>query len=600
MMFANSLTARVVVLCLVPLMFQLGLLGALENLRAQSEADLDRSIKSRAISDAINQLAHDIFDIESMYGHETALVQAAPTEADFKVQLARLHKDYDAIEALIGNDSRRMAIVQKSRNTADEALKLFTALRDSQEHRSADWKERESLWWKLRACAVNLMSEEMIEIGKSEKAQAARSPEVQREFRTKIRQLVFVGAGVNLLLAGLLALYLTRTIILRLKKINENAVRLANDLPLNPPTGGADELGALDASFHNMANALKESVRKEQAVTDNMRDCIFSIDGEGTIMRANPACSSMFKIENEDLVGRRFIDLIETSEIDTAYTFMLTQQEGAEPKNLDVTMKRRDGTTFDALWSARWSPDEKALYSIISDQSERIQAERLKQEVVAMVTHDLRVPLSVMQNFLQFIENGYYGNLNEKGLKFFPGTKRNCNQMLDLTNDLLDLEKIKSGMMELDLENTDLAEVVKQCVETLTPVAEEFGLKLEVTAEPLHMRVDSKLISRTVTNLVSNAMKHSPRDAKVQIELKQHDGVAQVSVRDFGTGIAKEEQEKIFERFHQASGSAKQITGTGLGLTICKLVVDMHGGKIWVESEKGKGSTFAFALPLES
>lgn len=216
-----------------------------------------------------------------------------------------------------------------------------------------------------------------------------------------------------------------------------------------------------------------------------------------------------------------------------------------------------------------------------------------------MVTHDLRAPLTVVQNFLSFLEDGIYGTVNPRGEKILPGTKRSCSTMLDLTNDLLDAEKIKSGMMSVEKVETDLSEVVKQNVELLQPAADVFNIKLVCEAQPQMVSFDTKLIARTITNLVANAIAHSPQSGVVDVILEQQGDNICVSVSDHGSGIPKDQLEKIFDRFHQVSGSATKATGgSGLGLSICKLIVETHDGKIWVESEEGKGSTFLFTLPI--
>ncbi|MGH9553778.1 MAG: histidine kinase dimerization/phospho-acceptor domain-containing protein, partial [Terriglobales bacterium] len=369
----------------------------------------------------------------------------------------------------------------------DRALQLFLALRKSQiKGGEGSWKEREPLWLGLRRCATSIMSSEMIEIGNEEKAQAERSPEVQKQYRRNIRQLVFAGAGINLLLAAGLAIFLTRRIMARLKQINDNAYRLASNLPLNPQIGGTDELASLDQTFHTMAAALKESVRKERTVLENTRDCICSIDEDGTITSTNPACATMFKFDNSELLGRRFIELVDDRQRQSAHSFLLRQQSGEDTENLELMMKRQDGTTFDALWSAQWSQEEKALFCVIRDQSERIQAERVKQEVVAMVTHDLRSPLTIIQNFLEHLdEDGIYGSVTDRGRRYLVASRLNCNRMLELINDLLDIEKIKSGMMSMEAGESDLAEIIKQSVELLNPLDDEHGVKVVCVAQPL-------------------------------------------------------------------------------------------------------------------
>ncbi len=593
-----SLTAKVVILCIMPLLLQLGLLISLENFLSQSEADLDRAIKARAISDTVNKLSHDVFEIESMYGSEITLTQAAPSENEFVLELNRLRADYRRLRDLVSGDSERLKVIDNSERTAERAFSLFLDLQKAL-NTGVSQKDREPLWLGLRECATKIMSKELIEIGNTEKAQVDSIPEVQAEHRAKIRQQVFAGTAVIFLLASILTIFLARSIMLRLKGINENASKLAMDLPLNPPLGGSDELASLDASFHRMAKLLKESLESEKAVLENAGDCICSIDETGSITRANQACSLMFNIDNDELLGRRFIDLVDEADSEKARSFMNKQQSCETSENLEVRMNRRKSPAIETLWSAQWSQEQKAWFCVIRDQSERIQAERIKQEVMAMVTHDLRAPLTVVQNFLSFLEDGIYGTVNPRGEKILPGTKRSCSTMLDLTNDLLDAEKIKSGMMSVEKVETDLSEVVKQNVELLQPAADVFNIKLVCEAQPQMVSFDTKLIARTITNLVANAIAHSPQSGVVDVILEQQGDNICVSVSDHGSGIPKDQLEKIFDRFHQVSGSATKATGgSGLGLSICKLIVETHDGKIWVESEEGKGSTFLFTLPI--
>ncbi len=210
--FKISLTAKVVILCIVPLLFQLGLLISLENFLTQSEADVDRAIKARAISDTINQLAHDILEIQSMFGSEIRLITTTPSENEFLAELQRLRADYRKLRTLVGNDRARLEVIQKSEENAERAFTLFLKVQKSiNAGGEQSRKEREPLWLALHDCATNIMSSELVEIGKNEKAQLDKIPEVQEEYRAKIRQLVYAGTGVILLLASILTVFLTRS-----------------------------------------------------------------------------------------------------------------------------------------------------------------------------------------------------------------------------------------------------------------------------------------------------------------------------------------------------------------------------------------------------
>ncbi len=222
----------------------------------------------------------------------------------------------------------------------------------------------------------------------------------------------------------------------------------------------------------------------------------------------------------------------------------------------------------------------------------------MKQEVVAMITHDLRTPLSTIRNFLEMLDADMYGDLSEKGKKMLTLADRNSARMLSLINDLLDVEKIKAGMMELNIEDTDLAYALEQCAQSVGSLADANNIKIDIVTEPILVKADEDRLARVITNLLSNAIKFSPAGSTITLSAKRTSQFAEVSIKDQGRGIPEEMLDTIFERFTQVMDTDSRAKGgSGLGLAICKALVEMHGGTLSVVSPYGQGTTFTFTLP---
>jgi signal transduction histidine kinase len=176
---------------------------------------------------------------------------------------------------------------------------------------------------------------------------------------------------------------------------------------------------------------------------------------------------------------------------------------------------------------------------------------------------------------------------------------RNTDRLIRLVSDILDIERIESGRMPMQLQPENARELVQRSVESITSVADAAGIKLVCRAEPIPLIVDPDKVQQTLTNLLSNAIKFSDRGSEVGVEVERQNGSALFSVRDQGRGIPADKLETIFRRFEQVDPSdSRQKGGTGLGLAIARSIVRMHGGQIWVESTLGRGSTFFFTVPL--
>jgi len=251
-----------------------------------------------------------------------------------------------------------------------------------------------------------------------------------------------------------------------------------------------------------------------------------------------------------------------------------------------------------------------------ADQLERANQElrkidAMKSEFVSVASHELRTPLAAIKNAVQLILKGKTGEINENQVKFLSMAERNIDRLTNILNDLLNLSRIESGKIELKFENLALKEIIELTASSLRPHAEGKSLQIEVEIPEQLPDVygDQEKIEQILTNLIGNAIKFTTEGGKILItsELQPKDRIGgfadmvAVSVKDTGVGIPSEHLDAIFEKFHQVEGSLnRSVSGTGLGLAITKGLIEAHQGKIWVESEMGKGSTFTFTLPISS
>jgi GAF domain-containing protein len=241
------------------------------------------------------------------------------------------------------------------------------------------------------------------------------------------------------------------------------------------------------------------------------------------------------------------------------------------------------------------------LFREIEDKSRQLEvASQHKSEFLANMSHELRTPLNAIIGFSEVLSERMFGELNEKQDEYLKDIYASGTHLLSLINDILDLSKIEAGRMELELTDFHLPTALDNA---LTLVRERAGrrninLQMSVDERLGEVRADERKIRQVVLNLLSNAIKFTPEGGRIEVAAVPRDGFVEVSVSDTGVGIAPEDQEAIFEEFRQVGTAEKKAEGTGLGLTLCRKFIELHGGKIWVKSQIGAGSTFTFTIPV--
>lgn len=276
--------------------------------------------------------------------------------------------------------------------------------------------------------------------------------------------------------------------------------------------------------------------------------------------------------------------------------------ETGMPRTREVTLADRDriarvttNPVVDAL--GRYVGTVTTLADVTTER----EVQQIKSEFVSTVSHELRTPLTAIKGYVDLLMEGEAGELSETQREFLTIVKHNSDKLVGLINDLLDISRIESGRVHLQVVPVDLSDVVADTAGTFSAAFGPGGLSLDIgLPEDLpRIAADPKRIGQVLTNLVSNAVKYSPHGGTVRVSARAEVDEVVVDVADTGLGLSEEDSERVFGKFFRAdSSSTQEVGGTGLGLAICKSIVELHGGDIWVESELGTGSTFSFSIPV--
>jgi two-component system, OmpR family, sensor histidine kinase VicK len=350
--------------------------------------------------------------------------------------------------------------------------------------------------------------------------------------------------------------------------------------------------------------------RQRELILAAVDDGIYGMDLEGNLTFINPAAAKMLGFTADELRGKDIHDIIHHSHADgTQHSkancpilLGLRRREGVRIR--DDVFWRKDGTTIPVEYVASPLIDEGQIAGMVvafQDVSERRRLEKMKDEFISTVSHELRTPLTSLRASLGLISSGSLDKRPEKQKQMLEVAIGNCDRLVRLVNDILDFDRVEKGGMPLHCEVMPAGDLLRRAAD----VENEAALKAQITFRfdapaKVLVDVDQERILQVLSELVSNAIKFSPPQTIIKLAAQpaENDQVC-IVVEDQGRGIAEENLDLIFERFQQGDASdSRALGGTGLGLAICRRIVQQHGGRIWVESEPGKGSRFLFTVPI--
>ena len=403
----------------------------------------------------------------------------------------------------------------------------------------------------------------------------------------------------------------------RLSKLTEarNTSRQTAERLINGALGGLALLLGILAVFIWRTTSLRRAAlerirrlsRRNRAILNSAVDGMLVLDDEGYIREVNPSVTRLFGYTQDELVGMHNTGLM-AKPVPFAESLAWLRVVGAageegSGQRQEFIGRRSDRSTLATDVSiSRLSDGEEVSYVVvIRDVTERRRIEAMKTEFVSTVSHELRTPLTSIGGSLGLLSAGAAGPLGDKAARLVSIAHSNCERLIRLINDILDIEKIESGKMQFDLRRLPLGPLVDRTVAANQSFGEAHSVTLAVSIPPWPVTImgDPDRLEQLLTNLVSNAIKHSPEGGTVEVAIDTVNGQARISVLDRGAGIPKAFRTRIFGKFAWADGSdSRRRGGTGLGLTIAKEIAERHSGTLGFADRAGGGTIFTVELPM--
>ncbi|MGQ9682665.1 MAG: ATP-binding protein [Anaerolineae bacterium] len=395
------------------------------------------------------------------------------------------------------------------------------------------------------------------------------------------------------------------------------ALTLAAEVPDAFPATERHMLAVLAgqaASTLENARLLAELRRQKhhaEAVFRYMADGLIVLDRRGRITALNPAAETMLGLEEAEVLGwspmdaipdgryRALAEICQAREEDQALSHPALLDMDEHRAHPEVVVEEPTPRVLRVLSSTIGNGSGGGQVRVLQDVTRERELEQMQHDFVSTVSHELRTPLFSIKGFVDLMLKG---KVPDPAIQqeFLTRVAQQANHLAAIVNDLLDVSRFQAGTIELERATVDLADIAQQVIERLEPVARTSSITLRLEAPPTLpcVRGDQRRLLQVLTNLVSNAIKFSHANSEVLVRCLPGEGEVMVQVKDHGVGIPPEAQSRLFSRFYQVDHTeTRRAGGTGLGLYISRRIVQAHSGRIWVESQVGQGSTFAFAIP---
>lgn len=342
---------------------------------------------------------------------------------------------------------------------------------------------------------------------------------------------------------------------------------------------------------------------KTEAVIRSIAEGLVVVDAQGKVIMMNPAAEKLLGVSKKDKVGKALLENLKEEQLIS----LVKGAEDKEEREIEL-VSQRDETKKVLRASSAVIENENGqtigMVSILSDITKQKELDQLKNSFVANVSHELRTPLVAIDKSLSLILNKSTGEISPTQEEFLSMAQRNLKRLSHLVNDLLDLSKLEAGKMEFKRQPSSIEKIIDESLEGLNTWAKTKSIEImkKIQEGLPQVNVDSNRIIQVLNNLIGNAIKFTPHNGNVTVEanFQSEKEEIEICVQDTGIGIPKENLPKIFDKFFQVSERVPtDISGTGIGLSIAKEIVELHGGRIWAASEEGQGAKFIFTLPLK-
>lgn len=357
-------------------------------------------------------------------------------------------------------------------------------------------------------------------------------------------------------------------------------------------------IGNLPDAIASLQRERLELQNRERAIVDAAEEMICCLSGDFRFISVSMASEKILGYLPSELTGRNVAELSLADESEKLLLFLRRVKNSQEGTTFESRMLTKFAKPVDLRWEADWSESESCYFACARNITDIKNLERAKREFVAMIGHDIRVPVGSVLLGIQSVGQGIFGEIPQAASKTLMRLENSLARLIALINELLDFEKAAAGKMSVALQKVDLSEILSAVIVDTTDFSAKKSIKLEFSPRPVTIMGDAQKLHRVFLNLISNAIKFSNNDSSVEVTVSAEPEFVEVRVTDHGCGMSADNQRLVFERYERLDAEKSAVEGTGLGLAIAKAIVEAHDGMIGVESSPGNGSTFWVTLPI--
>lgn len=419
----------------------------------------------------------------------------------------------------------------------------------------------------------------------------------------EFRKRLWLASLVMLLVTGMVSLLISRSLSSRVERLQAFSRRVAdgNFRPIDADRTG-DALEVLAVSLNETAARLDRSIRTlteernlSSAILGSMVEGVAVVNASERLLFANHGFAEMLELDTPPQPGGALVETVRQTELLEAVRAVLKGAPRVEAEIVTGTLHQR----FFAVTVAAVRATENAVI-VLHDITDLRKLERVRRDFVANVTHEFKTPLTSIQGFAETLLAGAMNDPKDR-IRFLEIILEHSRRLARLTDDLLELSKMDAERLDLEIGRLNVAQFVQSCIETTQRPAAEKNLRISVNLQDSlpDIAADRRRLAEVLQNLLDNAIQYTPPGGQIMVAASANRSEVTFIVTDTGIGIPKADQPRIFERFYRVDvARSREVGGTGLGLSIAKHLVEAHGGRIWVDSEVGRGSQFHFTVPV--
>ncbi|MGJ6822928.1 cell wall metabolism sensor histidine kinase WalK [Listeria monocytogenes] len=418
-----------------------------------------------------------------------------------------------------------------------------------------------------------------------------------------ITNIFITGTLIAMIITAVLGILLSRTITKPIVEMKRQAYAMARgNYSRKVKVYGVDEIGELADSFNTLTKRVQEAQamtegerRKLSSVLAYMTDGVIATDRRGKVILINTPAEKMLRVKHESANGRSIIDVLD---IGDTYQFEdLMEVDGSltmDRSTLDKPYVLR--ANFSVI--QRETGFNNGVIAVLHDITDQEKVDQERRDFVSNVSHELRTPLTSMQSYLEALSDGAWED-KEIAPRFLEVTQNETERMIRLVNDLLKLSRMDGGREQLEKSFVNFTDFFNHIIDRFEMMKKEtIMFKRHIPREPVIIEIDEDKVMQVLDNIISNANKYSPDGGRISFYLKKFEDEIEVSIADEGLGVPDEDLANVFDRFFRVDKArSREMGGTGLGLAIAREVIEAHGGRIWAERNKNKGTIIKFTLP---